>query len=86
MEFHLYTCRHCSFEAYYLDAMLKHQAEHHPKPVTPNRVGQAGPKAIACTVGLGACNFLAATPLGGPDEQIERAFGAMQVRRVSDGE
>ena len=51
-----------------------------------NRVGQAGPKAIACTVGLGACNFLAATPLGGPDEQIERAFGAMQVRRVSDGE
>lgn len=31
MEFHLYTCRHCGFEAYYLEAMLKHQAEQHPK-------------------------------------------------------
>lgn len=36
MEFHLYTCRHCGFEAYYLEAMLRHQAEHHPKPVTAN--------------------------------------------------
>ena len=36
MEFHLYTCRHCGFEAYYLEAMLKHQAAQHPKPVQAN--------------------------------------------------
>ncbi len=36
MEFHLYTCRHCGYEAYYLEAMLRHQAEKHPKPVTAN--------------------------------------------------
>ena len=38
MEFHLYTCRHCGYEAYYLEAMLQHHAEHHPKPVTPNAI------------------------------------------------
>lgn len=36
MEFHLYKCRHCGFEAYYLESMLRHQAEHYQKPVTAN--------------------------------------------------
>jgi hypothetical protein len=31
MMYEIYTCRHCGFEAYYLEAMLKHQAESHPK-------------------------------------------------------
>ncbi len=36
MMYEIFTCRHCGFEAYYLEAMLKHQAEHHPKPETAN--------------------------------------------------
>lgn len=36
MMYEIYTCRHCGFEAYYLEAMLKHQAECHPKPETAN--------------------------------------------------
>jgi hypothetical protein len=32
MEFRLFTCRHCGYEAYYVEAMLKHIAESHKKP------------------------------------------------------
>ena len=43
MMYEIYTCRHCGFEAYYLEAMLKHQADFHPKPVTTNvKVSGAG--------------------------------------------
>ena len=38
MMYEIFTCRHCGFEAYYLEAMLKHQAEHHPKPETANEL------------------------------------------------
>ena len=43
MMYEIYTCRHCGFEAYYLEAMLKHQAECHPKPETANAGIQARP-------------------------------------------
>ncbi len=43
MMYEIYTCRHCGFEAYYLEAMLKHQAEHHPKPETANVELRGGP-------------------------------------------
>lgn len=36
MMYEIFTCRHCGYEAYYLEAMLRHQAEHHPKPETAN--------------------------------------------------
>lgn len=43
MMYEIFTCRHCGFEAYYLEAMLKHQAEHHPKPETANAELCGGP-------------------------------------------
>jgi hypothetical protein len=52
MEFHLYTCRHCGFEAYYLEAMLRHQAEHHPTPVTANAKVTGSPALSASPRGL----------------------------------
>lgn len=36
MMYEIFTCRHCGFEAAYLEAMLKHQAEHHQKPAMAN--------------------------------------------------
>ena len=48
MMYEIFTCRHCGYEAYYLEAMLKHQVEHHPKPETANDKAQgAGGGPIA---------------------------------------
>ena len=47
MMYEIFTCRHCRYEAYYLEAMLKHQAEHHPKPETANAKSEGAEPLLA---------------------------------------